>query len=544
MGVDKSKWKKKLLKNRPEFRGSVIYKLNDETLVKQLSNKKQRRILINDGSIDFEEELKTCNSFFKRTDGDFLFNRLTKHIKPYMKKETVPVIVQIMDLHYRPPFKDIDTKRNYDKSSRIFKEVSDKKFPLVSHPRKKDISKLKRENKKFKKYKDQIKDLYVSIKENDLKIKNILEGSNVDVWVDGKGNPENRKKVYKYLTNKWRAFLKNELPVGQIFILEGAIVNHVDNFPYEYSCLQFIKTTKGILNETKFECRRQIGSQIGEGEQTIMFHINSLKKRGFNKFIVRSTDTDLITYIGKNWSLFQDGDIKNPKTNIILRCKNFYFRTKQYRRKYNKKETDENSNRIYIISFIRLSKSIIEMYPRMKDPLGVFFTFWGIFFGCDFISDVHKTIQRYHTSEKGDAETKRFLEFFFFTFLLRFKTNSFKIKNKDPLYSVSIVENSNFENKIYYNTHINSDLIIHLLKYYRSAHKIASFRKDDIKKLLTVCKNAEYVSNYMMNQFRIIKPDLRKYPFPPCTVKNKEGKSVFGYKIGENNKIVQDLESV
>jgi len=602
MGVDKSKWKKKFIKNHNQLRKSVIYKKDDIHFVKQLIEKKDQRVFINDGSIDFEEELKMSNVFFKRTDGHFIFNRLTNHIKPYLKPylkgsgipviDCIPVIVQILDKHYRPPMKDIDLTRCYRKDSKLFSEVSDANFPLASHPLKKQVSKLesvsRKLKKKIKKAENDIlylklklkKDkaglkrlgikkktfntstrktdkkniLKIQIKQIELKnlvlerskiegsITNIFKKNPADVWVLGKGNPDNRKMVYKYLTDKWRAFLQKELAVGQLFILDGAVVNHTDEFKHEYCALQFRRKIGGAFEETVLECNRAVGSQIGEGEQSIMYYINTLitKKRA-NRFIVRSTDTDLITYIGKNWRHFEKIRVDKSPINIILRCKNFYYRTDKWRKKFTKKKTEENSNKIYIISFCRLTKTIEEMYPELEDPLGAFFTFWGIFLGCDFIAGVHKTIQKHHSigSKKGDKETQVFLEFFFLK-LLNFKVKSEKV-NKDPLYQTTFIKNDNFENDTYYNTHINKESVLNLLNFYRHRHGMPNFNEEQRKKILITCKNTEYVSNYMLNQYRIKDAEMRRYPFPPCHLTNDDNESIFGYVKSAGGKIIQEL---
>jgi len=324
-------------------------------------------------------------------------------------------------------------------------------------------------------------------------LRDTIKSDKVEIWKSGKGLDENRKIVYKYFTKKFgQQNFQNKI------IFDGAINNKTN----EYCAIEFPSGITGL------------GTQIGEAEQGIMFYI-FMNKETYKRVVIHSTDTDTFTYTG----LYYGIEGVNIDQTILMRCKNWYFRRKIV--------SGPNSNRIYIVDTKKLSQQIKHKYSNLKNPVLTFWVIWGVELGCDFIKGVHKLLQE----NQKTKTTEDFINKFFNEILPKHFSNP-----KAPLVNVTRIENPDFCDDTYYSVRVNDGDMEKLLL--RCTTK--SLSSTERKQLRAIFRNTEYVANYMINQYRIKSPELRKYPFPECTLKDEDGYSIFGYEE-ENNKIVQSL---
>ena len=142
MGVEEAKWKKLLLKIF--FEKCFKYYKDDQSFI--FSNNDKNIVHMFDGSIKFEESLSMTNKLKKQTSGNSVWKTLFYTIIDYTHFEN---LYFLMDLSYRPPMKDIDTSRIYDKAPDVFKHVNDKHFPLCEDQREKKLAYLIRTRKKM-----------------------------------------------------------------------------------------------------------------------------------------------------------------------------------------------------------------------------------------------------------------------------------------------------------------------------------------------------------------------------------------------------------
>jgi hypothetical protein len=548
MGVENSPKKKNF--DKKKFKSAFKYYPSDKSFINELKKFNDKRCIIFDGAIPLEEQISLNDTNQGKTLFEGLFNL---YIKPYVDMpETIPVIVFILDLSYRPSIKDLDTRRHYDPNAKLFKEVSDRSFPISKDCRDEEISKcvkclaLYKDN--LKKVKEDLKKAVgYSIRKNKVSVEKLKHDKYrfeikidyyrrsmdkllknkakwpVDCWKDGKGNPENRKMVYKYLTQKFINFLQKHLKHGQIFILDGAINKNND-----FCSIKFKKEhneIKKIYSE---------GYQMGEGEQGLIWYTKQLKKLGFSRFIHHTIDTDIFTYCGANWNYLNN--ILSPNNNkgvsIFIRCKNF---KKGKIKPKNPTPLDNliHESSIYICSFTKISQMIKREYGHFEYPVLTYYLFKGIYMGCDFIRDAHKTIQLYHSGKKGSIETDQFLDYFF--------NQRLKFRSTEKLFEIHKLKNKNFENGVYYYLQLNVKKVLEALFYYRKKYNIKNYTYDERLKLVAMCLNTNYVANYFLNQHRIINPIKRRI-YDNCELKDKDGCRIYGYEKDEfSGRIIQSL---
>lgn len=574
MGVDESTKKKLLIERHPLFKEAISYLPDERKFLSHIANNEDHRVILFDSIIWFEETIEKATKLKRELnqplEGSFFFSLFIKHISPYINAKGIDAIIICMDKgDGRPPTKDIDTKRLYDLKAKPFIEVTDRKFPLASHPNESELKALNKENNKLQrhmvtlekklkvyekkmktiKYKhptkatlqakakilQELQEVSTKYKVTSSKLKekaDILKNDKeYDVWKWGKGNIQNRKMVYRYLTQKFIEYLERYLiDPSQVIILDSAVLNGKD-----YCQLQ-IKLLRTPSKYSRLELYTgKEHSELGEGEQSIMYYLHTYSKMGIKRFIIKTKDTDILTYLGINWTYFGDID-------VFLVCKNYYASS-------DKEEfRDIRNQKVYIIRFNDLAQKMRTYYKNLtleQDPLSTFFSIWGVFLGCDFIKDVHKTVHQVKTDEAIDD----FLQYFFF-YILQFKTDS----NTEFIVKTSVVESKLFQDNKYYNTQINAKQLIKLLRFYRDQKiekqklrennnrkkKLKPFVQEELDHLNVILKNTSYVLNYMKNQFRIISPDLRKVQYPPCDTKLHDT-YIFGYKRDPiTGRIIQD----
>lgn len=356
------------------------------------------------------------------------------------------------------------------------------------------------------------------------KIKSEIEKDPIDVWSDGKGNMKNRLSVYRYITEKIREMGKSRIREGAVFVLDGAILNNDIFLEID------LKRINGIVSE-----KANYGSQLGEGEQGIMYYILDYISKGYTRFIVHSYDTDLVTYCCINFNYFKSLGLKS----LWLRVRNF-----KYKAYFHKSATIETLSELYYIDINKVVEEITTKYNKKNfnnplwDPVFTFFYVWGIFLGNDFIRGVHEIILEFfkEKDKKADECTKKFLEIMFV------ESERYKM----PLIELYVfvtkgITNINmFRNNQYFYTTVNMELLMKILLAYREEANLLRFTAGERKKLIIAMINSEYVTNYFINHFRIIDPMKRKFLIPQCDRK-VDGYSVYGYEKSEEGKIIQSM---
>jgi hypothetical protein len=586
MGVDGSTRKKK--HDKAKFAPAYRYYFDNSEYLLQM---KENRCVIFDGAIPLEEAI-SIKSGNGREIVNFIFKQ---HIDPFLlASRKVPVIVYILDLSYRPPIKDVDVSRSYDPNADLFRCVSDERFPSREDVRDKTLLRIVKELSKHKtkleKVRTHLKKIKTgrilkrgsSSKESLLKDKidlnfkiRILEGqasklrkdkmeTPLDVWSAGKGNPENRKMVYQYLTKKFIDNIRQKLVPGQVFILDGVVKTKQQrevyklNPEFEFFALKIIK--KVVCGKDGKEVKKMVytfepGYQMGEGEQGLVYYVKKLKGLGFDNTLVYTTDTDVFAYFALNWEYLRGA---NDSLSVYLRFNHFYKGKLP-------NDPQKNDSKMYICDFPMICKMIEGMYPHLHNPIATRYLFF-ILLGCDFIKGVHKLIQQYcsfygRTKDgrdvKGVVETDRLLDYLF-NFRLKFQTEK-KYKNppinrredhtqrkineifKLKFFDIIPINGGAYKNNTYYRVEVNVRTILNTFTYYRKKYGIKSFTREEKQKLVAICLNTNYVAEYFMNQHRIVNPLFRK-KYINCDMTDKEGCHIYGYKRSEENgKIVQSL---
>jgi len=481
---------------------------------------KKDEIHIYDGSIYHEMELGICSNFMKRVTGDRVFENIFNRIKLFLNRCFMNIFV--FDLHKRPPFKTIDTTRSYKDDAREFKPINDKHFPQFVDPRNKKLKTVQTKLKKMLKNQRSIftlaervayKKIADNLKKQIKKIEDEIEKRPIDVWKEGKAVEKNRLNLYGYYTKKFEIRLKKTpLPPNHTLLFDGAVV-----YPHNrFTCVEF-------YTNSKYEIRAKIGfkSDCVEGEQAIMSHIyrimlqskpNEVKKK---KVVVHSTDTDFYTMLLLFHALHVE---KRGNMDLYLLTKNFYC-GKRYEKKYPKTW----KCKAYTVHVSKMAELIREEYSvSCKHPIITFAVWWGIFLGCDFIADVHKTFQK---PNQKPQTTYDFLKFWF--------KDSLKTQNDAIL--VKKVRDVCYAEDTRFIIRINKEFVFTEMKRYLKSKKYRMSKADKVK-LLMICLNTDYIAHYMVNQYR--RKEKRDEIIPPCDMEDSDGQKIYGYEYMDG-KIVQ-----
>jgi len=202
----------------------------------------------------------------------------------------------------------------------------------------------------------------------------------VDAWTQGKGNPVNRMMVYRYYTSKFRERVKKTPPrPGTTVVVDCAVSRG------KYKSMWLTISPNFVFN-----CKFEPPSMLCEGEQNIMGYLYFLDHHWKRRdFVVHSIDTDTYTYVGLYYAIMRYNKRKDAP-RIRIKVKNWGYRLPENRLP---RKTVQNSNRMYLADVRAMCVAIEQEYGKAQMcPIATFFVFWGIFFGCDFIVDVHKTV--------------------------------------------------------------------------------------------------------------------------------------------------------
>jgi hypothetical protein len=610
MGVDKSTNKKKHDKKKFHDGGFKWYADDDEFVSRMEADPKEKRVVIFDGSIPIETEISQNTT----NRGDVFFKNLfTYHIKPYIGKESVPIIVFVMDLHYRPDIKDLDTTRSYDPDAETFKQVNDAVFPVKEDVRNNKLSEyvtslsvtktnlsvimkkieaaerlgIKKKNENLVSLKEDKHDLSTKAEFFKRQIECLRTDKRkhpIDSWKAGKGNPHNRKMLYSYITQKFIAYLRANLKSSQVFYLDGVVATpeikslpgNQHLAPYEYCAMKFYKIVVGqrphpkdkekVVPVHKMVIEYEVGAQLGEGEQGMLYYIQKIKEEwDYSRFMVATTDTDIFGYLGLNWrhlsQLRSAAPTSKPGVSVLVRCKNFYYGKTP-------NEPVKDGSRMYVASFNRIAELIRQMYPSLYNPVFTYYLFWGVFLGNDFIRDVHKTIQKCHSgyreADTGYRETNQFLDYLFnhaFRCVSHKKvyrgdtdpginrkrekseaqTRMDKYMKKIKFAGVKSIKTASYSHGVYRMVKLNIGRVLKVLVEYRRKFGIKPFTKGKVRKLIATCLNTQYVANYFMNQYRMVN-SLKRRTLVKCDDTDKDGCHGYGYMRDEKTgKVVQSL---
>lgn len=523
MGVKYPKFKK--LHLTKHFKDTHIYFKDDKSLVKVLETSKDKWMICYDGAIPFESELSMLSTGKKTIRGDKFFKALTSYIDPYISSNTFSVIMWTFDGPWRPPEKSIDTSRQYDPNAPLLENVSDEKFPISSDSREDKVKSLKKKIQKLeKKEKEGGNKIYIKKKNSkalnknrialhtqEMALKKILEDikkEKIESWKYAKGRPENRKKVYKYLTDKFIDYITKNLSVGQTFILDFAVVND------EYRAVRFFNDGNTITQKI------EIGSQVGEGEQAIMYHIENENPKNV---IVHSYDTDVITYCTLNLTLNWKMDKK-----IWVRCKNFAYRTSKTLNEKKMLSDEVNTSKIYAIKIDELVNQISEKYGSNK--VLQFIVTWGIFLGDDSIDGVHEVLQRCHSGPNGDKCTMDLIDKFLEKYIKKYNYTS-----------ISPVNVPHFKDNKYWYLYIDIKTIFEMIQNYRESCNLDSLSLENKFFIAGTCARTIFITNYILNQFRVLDFNKRHYPLPKGD-KIADGGRIFGYEKNSKGETVQSID--
>jgi hypothetical protein len=253
---------------------------------------------------------------------------------------------------------------------------------------------IKRIDRRIKKIQESIKTIEESISK-----------STDNFWTEGKGNPSNRRSVYRYITKKLGNLLKTVLQentVEKTVIIENAVLLNKKTKKLEYFSLHIHTDGKKNITITPLPA---VG--LCEGEQLILYYHTLFAKNKHTSLIVDSSDTDLYGYFGLNNSLINNGDFEldNPYTvRLILKANhgapNYYM----------------------VVDLGIIFEKIKSLYKNnLKDPVAAVSLFLWVLLGNDYVpKKMHKWIQKHHCGKSGTLMTETLLKKFVFEYLTKY----------------------------------------------------------------------------------------------------------------------------